>query len=78
MTQNNTIHQGNKDERIIELENSLYEIMKASDLSYAKEIAAEVLEEDLEGYLEEEGIPQELDFNDDDKYILDDEFNEEE
>lgn len=46
-----------------ELENALYEILDANTLNEAKELAADVLEEDLEIYLENE-VP-ELDFDND-------------
>ncbi len=48
-------------ERIYELENALYEILEMDHLEMAKEVAAEVLGEDLEVYLEAENI-KELDF----------------
>lgn len=48
------------------LENALYQILDANRLDVAKEIASEVLEEDLESYLEDE-VP-ELDFEADSSF----------
>lgn len=48
------------------LEYALYGILEATALDDAKEIAAEVLDEDLETYLEEDDL-EELDFDDPDK-----------
>lgn len=55
-------------ERIGELECALYDILDTERLDIAKEIAADVLEEDLEAYLEEDKYA-ELDFDDSDIYI---------
>jgi hypothetical protein len=54
----------NANTHIISLENALYSIMEAKDLTIAKETAAEALDEDLEEYLAEDNL-QELDFEDD-------------
>jgi hypothetical protein len=51
-------------EHILILENALYSVMEAKDLTIAKETAAEALDEDLEEYLAEDNL-QELDFEDD-------------
>ncbi len=51
-------------DRIFQLEDSLYAILDCHRIDVIKEIAAEVLNEDLESYLEEDKV-QELDFDDD-------------
>lgn len=54
----------NASDRIFELEDALYQILDSSKLDVAKELAADVLGEDLESFLEEEKF-EELDFEDD-------------
>jgi len=49
---------------IYRLEHALYQILDTSRLDVAKEIAADVLEEDLDTYLEDDNL-KELDFEDD-------------
>ena len=49
---------------ILDLEDALYRIMDAKDLGIAKEIAADVLGEDLATYNEADDLT-ELDFDDD-------------
>lgn len=51
-------------ETIYGLENALYDILDAQSLEVAKEIAADVLGEDLDVYLEDEGV-EELDLEQD-------------
>ena len=51
-------------ERIIDLEQCLYDILECSRLDVAKEMAADVLDEDLDSYLEEDNL-EELDFDND-------------
>jgi hypothetical protein len=51
--------------RIIDLEQCLYDILECSRLDRVKEMAADVLGEDLDSYFEEER--EELDFEDDTK-----------
>lgn len=58
--------------RIIDLEQALYDILECSRMDVCKEIAAEVLGEDLETYLEEDNYA-ELDFEDDDTLPWEDE-----
>lgn len=53
-------------DHILRLESALYDILDCKDLQIAKEIAADVLDEDLEIYLEEDDL-EELDFDDDTK-----------
>jgi hypothetical protein len=57
--------------RMIELENALYGVLDAKDIDIAREIAAEVLNEDLETYMEEDNL-DELDFDDDGNLPWDD------
>ena len=42
-------------ETIVELETALYDILDVNSIEAAKELAADVLDEDLEIYFEEEG-----------------------
>jgi hypothetical protein len=49
---------------ILDLEDTLYRILDAKDLGIAKELAADVLGEDLETYNEADDLT-ELDFDDD-------------
>lgn len=51
--------------RIQELEEALYQILDLKTLSDAKEVASEVLGEDLDIYLEEDLEVEELDFSGD-------------
>ena len=48
-------------DKILKLENTLYEILETKSLEAAKELAADVLGEDLDVYLEEDSL-EELDF----------------
>jgi hypothetical protein len=57
--------------RMLELENALYGILDAKDIDIAREIAADVLDEDLEIYMEEDNL-DELDFDDDGNLPWDD------
>jgi uncharacterized protein (UPF0264 family) len=60
-------------EKIMLLEQALYEILEEKDLFNIKEIAADVLGEDLDAYLEEDDLSKtELDFEDDTKINWDD------
>lgn len=61
-----------KGDRMVALENALYEVINSKDLAYAKQIAADVLEEDLDDLYEEE--LEELNF-DDDSFIVDEDFD---
>jgi len=59
-------------EQILSLEDACYRIMVAKDLREAKLIAAEAVHEDLDIYLEEDTMAEELDFDNDDNLPWDD------
>lgn len=56
-------------ERILALEHALYTILETDRIDVIKEIAADVLGEDLDIYLEED-IMEELDFEDESKWTF--------
>ena len=61
----------NANNRIFELENALYKILETKDLAAIQELAADVLGEDLDTYLEGELLP-ELNFEDDKNIVWED------
>lgn len=57
-------------DRIYQLEDGLYAILDTNRIDVIKEIAADLLNEDLEIYLEEDAQIKELDFDTDDNMGL--------